>query len=267
MKNKKPLSGLTYLGACLNPFSEFITARDDLTGHQFYAYKRDVIGRTLFRTGRYDVQLSDWLVDRFSAQGGNFIDVGANLGYFTCLLSRLTGLNGRVLAIEPEPANFRLLQKNVEANGLTNVSAVQVALGEQTGEVALNIYKRSNRGRHSIIAPGSGETVQVPLQRLDDVVTTTLGSDTEISFMKIDVEGYEPFVLKGGPLTLERVRTMAVEYAPYILRSVSNEVPAFLATLAQHFKDIRVIKDGEILPVSLSDIERLEDTVDILLIK
>lgn len=267
MKNKKPLSGLTYLGACLNPFSEFITTRDELTGHRFYAYKRDVIGRTLFRTGRYDVTLSNWLVERFPSAGGNFIDVGANLGYFTCLLSRLAGSKGHVLAVEPEPANFRLLQQNVEANGLTNVSTVQVALGEQPGEVSLNLYKQSNRGRHSIIAPGTGETVQVPLRRLDDVVASAFSADAEISFMKIDVEGYEPFVLKGGTHTLGRVRAMAIEYAPYILRSVSTEVPEFLATLAKHFENVQVIKNDEVLPTSWSDIEQLTETVDILLSK
>lgn len=267
MKNKKPLSGLKYWSACLNPFSDLVKTRDDLTGHCFYAYKRDVIGRTLFRTGVYDARLSTWLVERFAERGGNFIDVGANLGYFTCLLSKLAGKNGRVLAIEPEPANFRLLQKNVTANGLSNVSAVQVALGDQPGEVALNIYKHSNRGRHSIIAPGTGESVNVPLQRLDDVVESVIGSHVEIAFMKVDVEGYEPFVVKGGLGTLARVQAMAIEYAPYILRSVSVEVPDFLAALAQHFKNIHIIKDGEIYPSSISEIEGLAETVDILLVK
>ena len=63
----------------------------------------------------------------------NFIDVGANIGYFSCLMSFLAGPAGRVLAVEPEPGNLKLLESNVECNHLTNVEIHACAVGASEG--------------------------------------------------------------------------------------------------------------------------------------
>ncbi len=55
-------------------------------------------------------------------RGDVVVDVGANIGYYTILASRLVGEGGKVYAFEPEPDNFAMLQKNLKANGCTNVS-------------------------------------------------------------------------------------------------------------------------------------------------
>ena len=267
MKNKKPFSGLAYAAAVLNPFSDFVSAQDDATGLRFFAYKRDVVGRTIFRTGRYDQFLSDWLIDRFSGGAGIFVDIGANLGYFSCLFGHLAGIEGRVLSIEPEPDNCSLLLKNLALNGIKNVKTLPIALGAENGEASLNIYKASNRGRHSMVAPGSGRVVSVPVRRLDDVVDEILKPDEEISFLKMDVEGYEPFVVKGGERTLGRTKLMVVEYAPYILKSISNEVDGFLDTLQRNFSKVYLISDGIMKKIDFADIKSTEGAVDLLLEK
>ena len=55
--------------------------------------------------------------------GGSFVDVGANIGYYTVLAAIVAGPGGRVYGFEPEPVNFRTLKKNIELNGLKNVVA------------------------------------------------------------------------------------------------------------------------------------------------
>src|SRR5262245_2134996 len=65
------------------------------------------------------------------APGMTFLDLGANVGYFTCLAARKVGPAGRVWAFEPDPRNFRLLVRSVKANGLSNVTAVRAAASDR----------------------------------------------------------------------------------------------------------------------------------------
>lgn len=154
MTEKKTLADLRYWLQMGNPFKDTISARADALGLDLAAYKWDWVGRSLFKTGQYEPQLSGWLLQRFGSQAPcRFIDIGANLGYFSCLLAQLAGPGGRVMAVEPEPQNLALLQRNLQDNGLADrVSICPVALGAQEGQATLHLYKKANRGCHSLVA-------------------------------------------------------------------------------------------------------------------
>ena len=99
--------------------------------------------------------------------GDTFIDVGANFGYYTVLASKLVGPTGRVIAFEPDPRSFQLLERNVARNGCTNVVLEQKALADKPGTLTLHVSD-SNRGAHSVIAAGTdnvSHTVDVPAVR------------------------------------------------------------------------------------------------------
>lgn len=98
----------------------------------FNAYKKDVIGRSIFKTGSHEPIISKWLIERYQDKEGIFIDIGANLGYFTCLLSRTLSKKAHVYAFEPEPENLALLESNIGLNRLENVKIFPIALGEKT---------------------------------------------------------------------------------------------------------------------------------------
>jgi FkbM family methyltransferase len=263
--HKKPFADLRYFLSVVNPLMPRIRMKEDLCGMSLYAYKRDVVGRNIFKTGMYDPTLSKWLIERFGDKGGNFIDIGANLGYFTCLLAKLAGPSGRVIAIEPEPANLALLKTNVAANGLEQVVKIfPVALGATEGTATLNLYKNSNRGRHSLLSTGSGEQVMVPLTTLDALVDKSLLSGAAIDFVKMDVEGYEPYVMQGAPQTLDRVRYMNMEYAPYLLRKSGANLPEFLSQLAKKFSRISRMHPDGMAPITVPAILEQEDAFDLL---
>ena len=76
------------------------------------------------------------LVSRLLEEGDVFVDVGANLGYFTLIASDAVGKTGRVFAFEPEPNNFSLLQKNVEVNKCANVCCERKAVSTQTSRLS-----------------------------------------------------------------------------------------------------------------------------------
>jgi hypothetical protein len=70
---KKPLADIRYLIAAMNPLTPRIRMQEDLIGMSLYAYKWDVIGRNIFKTGTYDPFLSKWLIERFKVGGGGGI--------------------------------------------------------------------------------------------------------------------------------------------------------------------------------------------------
>lgn len=265
MIKKKPFADIRYLMAAINPLTSKISIQEDLIGMSLYAYKWDVIGRNIYKTGTYDPFLSKWLIERFNGSGGNFIDIGANLGYFTCLLGRLAGPTGRVVSVEPEPNNLALLQENVANNSLAEIVKIfPVAVGSEDGSATLNLYKNSNRGRHSIVGKGFGNQIEVPVRKLDSLIDQVFQPHETIDFFKIDVEGYEPYVIQGAPKTLSRVQSMVMEYAPYILKHAGADLPEFLSTLGKHFSKIHRIEETSLVKTDVEEILRQESAIDLL---
>ena len=101
-------------------------------------------------------------------EGMNAIDVGANIGYFTLLASKLVGVNGKVWAVEPEPHNLQCLLDNVALNKLTNVVAFEKAASDRNGKAVFYVSKGES-GEHSLVAgrPHIKDTIEVETMELD----------------------------------------------------------------------------------------------------
>lgn len=137
-----------------------------------------------------------------------FLDVGANIGLFTFpLLKELPQL--RVFAFEPHPRNARCFRETVQRNFFSNVSLEQAALGGADGESFLFVDE-SDSGGHSILEDNlwnnkqDTDCVKVPLLKLD----TFVGQKNleRIDLLKIDVQGAEDEVLRGGMESLRKFR-------------------------------------------------------------
>ena len=151
------------------------------------------------RSGSYEPHLTA-VFERYCRPGMTVVDVGANLGYFTVLASRLVGPEGRVIAVEPNSDNCRLLLSSLRDQGITNVDLLPVACDTATGWAYYSSHVGSNGGLvegHDLLArPG----VVVPTFRLDDLVTGPVG------LLKLDVEGAEGRVVRGAAALIERDR-------------------------------------------------------------
>jgi FkbM family methyltransferase len=119
------------------------------------------------------------------------IDVGANIGYYTILLSRLAS-EGHVWAFEPT-LTFEMLGRNLLHHGCANVTTVQLALGERAGDLEEDIFR---------IWGAPAERAVYPFSTLDKEVTR-LGLE-RIDCVKIDVDGFDLEVLHGAAETLAR---------------------------------------------------------------
>jgi FkbM family methyltransferase len=194
-------------------------------GHTLYLDPVDSLG--IGANGFYE-PLETEVVMSMVKPGDTVIDVGANIGYFTLLLARLVGEKGRVIAIEPDPENFALLQKNVAANGYRNVILMRNAVSNAPGTARLYRSLRSG-GQHSLAPATADSWVDVETVRLDDVARGA------VAFIKIDVEGAEVAALGGMRGIIERSPGLAImtEYNPLALREFGEEPCEYLALLVE----------------------------------
>lgn len=160
------------------------------------------------------------------APGETVIDLGANLGVFATRAARLVGPGGRVVAVEPHPANFERLAANARRNGLTWVAPVNAAAGEAPGEAALFVHERGIN--HSLsLARASSRTLPVRVTTVDALVAE-LGL-TRVDLIKLDIEGFVPQALRGARETLRRFHPrLAIE------RDEGAESEGLDALLAEH---------------------------------
>lgn len=136
--------------------------------------------------------------------GETALDVGANIGTVSAILSREAGPAGRVVAIEP--VMIDALRHNVALNRLGNVQVVECAIGDEPGELEIAIAPGSGGISSSFVSrePWQSELRKVPVKPLDAVVDE-LGLD-RVDFVKVDVEGFEEQVIAGARRTVERFR-------------------------------------------------------------
>lgn len=131
--------------------------------------------------------------------------MGANVGYYTLLASKLVGAQGRVYAVEAVPSTASILKANVKLNECRNVRVYNVAAWSSKGQIVLSILQ-SMYGFASV-AKGSGETLMVNSTTLDDI----LKEEGFVDLIKMDVEGAEYEVLIGAKEVLSRVGCLVVE--------------------------------------------------------
>jgi FkbM family methyltransferase len=125
--------------------------------------------------------------------GDCVVDIGANMGYYALLESKLAGENGIVYAIEPVNKTFEILQQNIALNSYCNIEAVNLGIGEQTGIATMFIGNHSNLNSMTIIPGMVTRQIRVQIDSLDHFLV----GRKYPKFIRMDVEGYEYDILKG----------------------------------------------------------------------
>ena len=175
--------------------------------------------------------------------GDIVLDVGANVGIFTLTAAHRVGATGAVHAFEPVPVNFERLAENVSRNGLDNVVLNQVAAGSTTGVTQLGLEPdmeiTSGKRMSGFFTVGSTlRQVTVPLVTLDGYAAEHLPG-RPIRFVKIDVEGYEPEVLRGMRtlLSTHRIDAVMVEVSVYALTKAGAAIRDLIDQLLEpHYR-------------------------------
>lgn len=198
-----PLDGLsTYLGPRLLP-----PPRSDTEAHLPLGLRLIVpAGYPSYRnfaTGLYETDVTELFLSLVSP-GMTVIDLGANVGYYTLLASRLAGAGGRVYAFEPDPDAYSFLERNVVRNNCTNVVPVNQAVGSRVDAVGF-VRMGPERGyvseRHSSSISVGATTLDAFFGRIDWPA---------VHLVKIDIEGSEEMALSGMQELLRRNASMQI---------------------------------------------------------
>ncbi len=162
--------------------------------------------------------------------GGTFVDIGANIGYYTVLAATVVGPRGRVFAFEPEPVNFATLKKNIALNDLKNVTAEAAACTDTKGESRLFLDRTNAGGHHMDDALDGSDAVPIPTITLDEYFRDIGG---RVDLIKMDIQGHEPVALRGMTNLLGRMPEVRVitEFDAPMLASAGHEPAAYLRTL------------------------------------
>ena len=140
--------------------------------------------------------------------GSTVVDVGANVGIFTVLAAKAVGPTGRVVAFEPHPGAYQRLVKNVRQNGLSDfVTCVNAAASAEPGQIAFSPAALSVQNK---VTSSDDDLINVEAMPLDAYFEEP--GPPRISLLKVDVEGHEAEVIKGGQRTLAEVDDVRMEY-------------------------------------------------------
>ena len=228
-------------------FMELQAQRDtpqlvELPGFKMMVRSNDhFIGAVIARSGTYEPHVTA-VLRQLLRPGMTFLDIGANIGYFSLLAASLVGENGRVISFEPVPDNVQLLQQSIAANGFTNIRLHPQAALEKPQQIALEIGGTNSNSR--VVNPDSDE-IERPLVEavvLDEVLSHL----PRLDVVKMDIEGAEPRALQGMTRLLQKHRPVLIaEFSPDLIQLTSGVKPlAFLQQLADLGYDLFGLQPG-----------------------
>jgi FkbM family methyltransferase len=236
-----------------NSAAKYVTVRN--VGLYFGRPAMQTAAEMLWRRRRTG-DLAMVVADHFATSGATVIDAGASWGLFTYHLARRVGKSGQVYSFEPHPRNAVMLRKLASAR--PNVHFSPVALSDQPGRAELQVPKQQNRlvTAQSSLAHGFDgqgvdiEKIEVPTVRLDDEI----GQAVQVDFVKIDVEGHEMSVLRGGSEMFRRSRpSILIEIEQRHLSAPISDVFKQIEGLGY---DLFYITETALRPIADFDVER-----------
>lgn len=210
------------------------------------------------------------LLESLLFPGATFIDVGANIGYYSLIGSVLVGGRGRVVAFEPEQDNFTLLEKNLSHNRIENVIAIRAGLSESERQGTLYLNEE-NRGDHQIYQHNSASSRAEQAIRLvggKEFLTQQLSPPVDhIDVLKIDTQGAEFLVLSGlMPLLKNSLPTlkMIIEFTPHSLNAAGTSGIALLDLVTELNLPMQLIDHlgRKLVPISRLEMQQWIEQTD-----
>lgn len=196
-------------------------------GVKMYLNPISLIDRKIITGEDHDPEVKR-LINSELKDGGLFIDIGANIGYFSLLAA--VKKNVEVIAFEPSPRERKRFYENIGLNGFNNIVTYPFALSDGSQKLKLSIARDWNPGLNSFVNDlGTEEvdSIEVNCHSFDSIVTDEMAK--RVRLIKIDVEGYEMTVLNGMKGSMDKlgqakfileINTKFLELAGYSVKSI-----------------------------------------------
>lgn len=228
-----------------------------INGHKMYIDKHDtVISRALIRHKIWE-PMETKIFYEYIKPGHTVVDIGAQIGYYTLIASKLVGPTGKVFAFEPDPRVFKILKKNLQVNHITNVTAIQKAVSNRNASSSLYI-------NHS--KPSDNQIFPHPNEIREKITVKTISLDSyikneRINFIKIDIQGAEYLALNGMKNIIKRNQTTLVtEFWPRGIEQCGtkyNDLLDFLSSMRFEIYQIDEVKNV----ISKTNVKSIDDKV------
>jgi len=199
MINFSKISNSTFLGKTLRNILKIIPKNSVLPILQGSAKgMKWIVGSGVYGywLGSYEMEKQK-VFSKSISEGDVVFDIGAHVGFYTLIASKLVGETGKVYSFEPFPKNISYLKKHIRLNKLDNVKIVDRAVSNKTGEVFFEAGQNSSTGKIS----KNGQKIQSI--KLDDFIKENIPVP---DIIKMDIEGGETETLKGAEITLRKYR-------------------------------------------------------------
>jgi len=214
------------------------------------------IQQQLFWYGYYEKELGD-LLKKTVKPGDVFLDLGANIGYFSLLVAN-NSPSVRVISFEPVASLFQNMNDNISLNNIKNISTVNAAVGEISGEEELFVSAPDNLGMSSFHQPEnySGNKERVKVVSIDDWFKTS--RLPKIDLIKLDIEGSELGALKGMKGVLQKEKPiLIVEVNPETLSMFNLKPSDIYDYLKQlNFEGFLILEGGRLKYLSQAEIKQ-----------
>ena len=185
-----------------------------------------------------------WAINKYLKPGEVFVDVGANIGFFTLLGCKIVGPKGKVYALEPNPVIYDMMDASVFANSFgTRCTTRNIGVFNKDSNMDLT-WDDANHGGGRLVTHDQtnmdNNITSVKLKKLDDILSD---NDMPVSVIKIDTEGSEPYVLEGAAETLKNNPdcTIIAEWSPRFVKSRSYDFDKYMGFLFDTFNSIELL--------------------------
>lgn len=204
------------------------------------------IGKSIIDEKKYEYHVTKSIIN-FLKPNMTFVDIGANIGYFSLLAAKITGTSGKVFSFEPSQFNCRLLYKNATLNNFDNIEIFPVAVADKKQLVFYNENMGNGMISFGDTAQLNNATTLLRTVTLDNI----LAEVNKIDAIKLDIEGAEYLALRGAENLLKKHRPIIFsEVSPEALKNVSQVTTLeYLNFLINLQYNISVLKfNGTVVP-------------------
>lgn len=178
-------------------------------------------------------------------EGNTFVDIGANIGYYSVIAAEKVGKNGKVFSFEPDPKNFSLLKENAAINHYVNIEVVNAGLSNKhhTSPLYMSV---ENRGDHRLFTDKEQKQISHVIELIpgDSIFLNSDNQQETIHCIKIDTQGYECHIIDGLRQTIQQNQShlsIVMEFWPWGLRQNQSNAYELLSILDQFNFDIHIL--------------------------
>ncbi|MCX8143992.1 MAG: FkbM family methyltransferase [Bacteroidia bacterium] len=195
-------------------------------------------------------------IQKILHKNDSVVDIGANVGFYTLLFSKIVGDNGKVFAFEPDVDNFEKLKRNTLH--LNNVKIENKAISNHSGKITL-YHSPLNVDHRTYPSDDVQQAYQIDCITLDDYFQM-INSNIRLCLIKMDIQGFEPIAIQGMLQTIQKNPqvSMITEFWPYGIQKAGSSATSYLQQLKQLFSYIYLIEKNGVQLIDDKFEENLE---------